>query len=970
MPALFSRSQERIKEHPRRWLALLATAILCIIWLGAWYAIDRNRSELLVSAESSARYQAHIYAENTLSTIKRLDTMLRDLRAHWDGKPAKFATAVRERAAYMDDVAFQVGVIDAQGYLAFSNLAAPDKPVFLGERAHFRIHQDNPATDRLFISAPVKGKVSGKWSLQFTRPILQQGRFDGVLVISVSPDIFTTFNEKLGLGDGAVSTMVADSGDWLARQPDNEQAMGRKITEAPYLLPGAPLSGSFTRVAQADGIERIYGFHRLPDYGLNFVVGHAVTNVLAPYRSYRDSVFAAAALVSLLAIMLIVLLGRIAAARSAAQSDLRVSEQRLALAAEAAGIGIWDYDTQNNRLVWDARMYRIFGISPTTFGSNYEAWQACVHPEDLTAASAAVVSALEHGDKFVSEFRVVHPDGRIRNIFANARVLRDAAGQATRMIGLNIDITDRKNEEAARVASEAKYRALFEMLPIGVSLTNEEGQIIESNRAAEVILGLPQAEHNQRHIESDQWKIIRADGSPMPPEDFASVRALKKREAVAGVIMGFERANHQVRWLDVSAAPVNQPGFGVTIVYADITERKRNEAALQQAKEAAEAANVAKSRFLATMSHEIRTPMNGILGMAQLLLMPNLSDQERQEYARIVLNSGQSLLALLNDILDLSKIEAGRIELKASAFEPEHLLAENATLFAEQAAARGVRFEFAWHGPSDRRYQADTLRLRQMIANLLSNALKFTEQGSIVLAGKEVGAEAGQALMEFSVTDTGCGIPPDKLPRLFHSFSQVDDSPTRAYGGTGLGLSIVARLARLMGGEVGVDSTPGQGSRFWFRIRADALAAGSETRQQERHRAIDPPRNIRVLLVEDNPTNRMVVEAMLTKNGIGVDSVENGEQAVAAITNGARPDLVLMDCQMPVMDGHAATRHIRALERDKGWPRLPIVALTAGTFAEEKEACLASGMDDFLAKPVDIRDLLAMIDQRINRKTP
>ncbi|MDP1524376.1 MAG: ATP-binding protein [Rhodocyclaceae bacterium] len=814
--------------------------ILAFIWLGAWYAIDRNRSELLVSAESSARYQAHIYAENTLATIKRLDTMLRDLRAHWDGNSAKFATAVGERVAYMDDVAIQVGVIDAQGYLAFSNLAAPDKPVFLGERAHFRIHQDNAAIDRLFISAPVKGKVSGKWALQFTRPILKQGRFDGVLVISVSPDTFATFNEKLGLGAGAISAMVAASGDLMAHQPNNEQAMGRKLEGVPYLLPGAPLAGSYMRVAQADGIERIYGFHRLPDYGLNFVVGRAKAEVLLPYRQHRDSVLTAAAVVSMIVIVLALLLGRSSAARSAVQSELRNSEERYRALIDHLPMGITVMDRDFNIVLTNRTIEQMFAKAPGAF-VGHKCYRSFEKRDGPCAHCPGVVAM--------------------------------------------------------------KTCGTHEVFTQGI---RDDGSIV--------------------HVHNRAFPHFDANGE----------------------IDGF-----------------------VELV-EDITARKRNEAVLQQAKEAAEAANIAKSRFLATMSHEIRTPMNGILGMAQLLLMPNLSDQERQEYARIVLTSGQSLLTLLNDILDLSKIEADRIELKTSAFEPEQLLAENAALFAEQAAARGVRFEFAWHGPADRRYRADTQRLRQMIANLLSNAVKFTDQGAIVLAGKEVDvdAEAGQALLEFSVTDTGCGIPPDKLPRLFQSFSQVDDSPTRAHGGTGLGLSIVDRLARLMGGEVGVDSTPGQGSRFWFRIRAEALATGSETRQQERHRAIDPPRNIRVLLVEDNPTNRMVIEAMLTKNGIGVDSVENGEQAVAAITNGARPDLVLMDCQMPVMDGHAATRHIRALERDKGWPRLPIVALTAGTFAEEKEACLASGMDDFLAKPVDIRDLLAMIDQRINRKTP
>jgi len=949
-------------KQPRILIVLGLALLLAVIWLGAWYAIDHNRSELLVSAESSARYQAHIYAENTLSTIKRLDTMLRDLRAHWDGNPAKFAAAVRERVAYMDDVAFQVAVIDAQGYLAFSNLAAPDKPVSLGERTHFRVHQDNPAIDRLFISAPVKGKVSGKWSLQFTRPILQQGRFDGVLVISVSPDTFATFNEKLDLRDGAVSAMVADSGNWLARQPNNEQAMGRKVDGAPYILPGAPLSGSFTRVAQADGIERIYGFRRLPDYELNFVVGHAMAKVLAPNRSYRDSVLAAAAVVSLLAVILIWLLGRSVAARSAAQSELRNSEARYRALIDHMPMGITVMDRNFNIVLSNRTIEQMFMSEPGAFTGHkcFRSLAKRTEPCDHCPGMLAMKNGGAH-DVFTQGVR---DDGSIVHMHNRTFPHFNAQGEIDGFVELVEDITHRKRMEHDLANSEARLRTIVATEPECVKIVDRQGRLMEMNPAG---LALVEADTAQQVVGRPVVDLI----APEYREAYQRMHA----QVVAGVPQAMEYELNGLKggrtWAETHAVPMQLDGETVHLaITRDISERKRNEAALQQAKEAAEAANVAKSRFLATMSHEIRTPMNGILGMAQMLLMPNLSEQERQEYARIVLTSGQSLLTLLNDILDLSKIEADRIELKASAFEPEQLLAENAALFVEQAQARGLRFDFAWHGPTDRRYRADAQRLRQMIANLLSNAIKFTGQGAIVLAGAEIESTAGQALLEFSVTDTGCGIPPDKLPRLFKVFSQVDDSPTRAHGGTGLGLSIVARLARLMGGDVGVDSTPGQGSRFWFRIRADVLPVGSETRQQERHRAGDAPRNLRVLLVEDNPANRRVVEAMLTKNGIGVDSVENGEQAVAAIANGPRPDLVLMDCQMPVMDGHNATQQIRAIERGKGWPRLPIIALTAGAFAEEKQACLASGMDDFLAKPVDSRDLLTMIDQWTNRKPP
>lgn len=387
------------------------------------------------------------------------------------------------------------------------------------------------------------------------------------------------------------------------------------------------------------------------------------------------------------------------------------------------------------------------------------------------------------------------------------------------------------------------------------------------------------------------------------------------------------------------------------------------QAQLRMTIQAAETANIAKSRFLATMSHEIRTPLNGVLGIAQLLLMGPASHDEQQEYARTILNSGNALLALLNDVLDLSKIEAGKFTLDAADFSPAQLLQETARLMAANAVDKGLKLHVEWQGESSGHYRGDAHRLRQMLANLISNAVKFTAQGEVRVSGAELPESAvnGRVRLRFTVSDTGIGIPADKIDLLFKPFSQIDSSSTRLFGGTGLGLSIVRTLAEQMGGCAGVESAPGTGSRFWFEIEAVPSAAMNH-RQNERLPSVAATaagRSGCILLVEDNATNRLVVERLLDKAGFTVLTAQNGLLGVAAYRdNEIRIDLILMDMQMPVMDGLDATREIRNFEMVSGQGRIPIVGLTANAFPSDRAACLAAGMNDFLVKPVNAEQLI------------
>lgn len=402
--------------------------------------------------------------------------------------------------------------------------------------------------------------------------------------------------------------------------------------------------------------------------------------------------------------------------------------------------------------------------------------------------------------------------------------------------------------------------------------------------------------------------------------------------------------------------------------------RRKLERKLELATQEAQAANKAKSRFLATMSHEIRTPMNGVLGMAQLMMMPNLPEAERLDYARTIFHSGQTLLTLLNDILDLSKVEAGRLDLESKVFDPVKLLHDIRLLFAESAANKGLSLTDVWIGHSQP-YLGDAHRLRQMLSNLVSNAIKFTARGEVRIEARALAGQDDTTQVEFSVLDTGIGISKEQQGLLFQPFSQTDSSTTRQFGGTGLGLSIVRSLARLMGGDAGVESTPGKGSRFWFCIRLKPVVADTAGRHvQQPHSAQDATGMVpdklqlggKVLVIEDNVVNQTVIRALLGSLGLQCIVEENGQKGVDALMRAEaanRPDLILMDLQMPVLDGFGATARIRQWEKENDLARLPIIALTADAFAEDEQHCIHVGMDDFLAKPIH-RDTLATTLQR------
>ncbi len=570
-------------------------------------------------------------------------------------------------------------------------------------------------------------------------------------------------------------------------------------------------------------------------------------------------------------------------------------------------------------------------------------------------------------------FRVVTAEGIVKWVEINVRLIEWQGRPAT--LNFLTDITERRRAEEALVESEQRLMDIIDFLPDATLVINRDGKVVAWNKAIEAMTGILAKDMigkgnyeyalpfygSRRPILIDL--ILKAD------RDIES--SYNQIEKKGRVLMGESYMPNMrggiVYLLGSAAVLYDSDGnvFGAIESIRDITEKKLAEDRLIDAKEAAEAAVRSKSDFLANMSHEIRTPLNAVLGLTGLLLNSDLTAQER-DYVETVRSSGNTLLSVINEILDFSKIEGGKMELEKQPFHLRECIAVAVDLVKVAADQKGLAIKYELDESIPACFKGDVTRLRQVLVNLLGNAVKFTHDGTIAISviGKPIETtERKQYELHFSISDTGIGIPEEKLDRLFQSFSQVDSTTTRKYGGTGLGLAISKRLVELMTGEIWVVSKPGLGTTFHFTILAEEAEEVSipidpgvmEPRVASGSKSVRP---LRILLAEDNAINQMVAIQMLKKLGYRADVAGNGLEVLQAIER--QPyDVVLMDVQMPEMDGLVAAQEIRKL-----WPKGPrIIAITAYALKGDRERCLAAGMDDYISKPIVIEELRRVLEK-------
>jgi len=979
-----------------QWLVL----VTALLMLGAQIAYDQLEARNRIETEAKSRLENHslILMESLERQLKSMNRVLETMRSTVPSELAKPGGAAVLTREFVTLTQAQEGVRTLALLDAGGTIVACNRPEVIGknfaQREYFQAALQHPHVDSLYLSAPFV-TILGVNSMIIAKMVPGTlGEFAGIVTAAIDSNSLADLLVSMHASSDTSLSVIHGNGQLLILNPAQASAPpGRSLLEPGSLFQRHVQSGQAASMMQghstATGSERIMSMRTLQTPGLHMtaplIVGAArdLDEVLAPWREQARTRALAFLLMVLGTTMALLFYQRrqlafdrqIQQKEQDRQRSLRVLQGFIDQLPGTAYVK----DANSKTLMANQGFHTLLGLDPISmigktsqelFPGDFGRKILEDDRQVLESGNTVVIEEHFNGRDYESTKFVIHDGsgqrqlgGMTTDITHRKQVERDLATQINQLRELNDKL--QTAEEGLRRLSTA-----VEQSPASIVITDLKATIIFVNEAFTKASG-----YTAQEVMGQNPRILHSGETPP-----ATYQDMWPSLVAGGVWRGefINRRKDGSHYLELATiSPVRDSSGQVThyvAVKEDITERRRNEVELQQhrehleqlvelrtqelavAKEKADTANRAKSEFLANMSHEIRTPMNVIIGLNYLLRQGPTSPDQGDKLLKIS-EAAEHLLKIINDILDLSKIESGKLVLEHHAFSPAEVMQSVGVLIRDQAVGKGLRLEM--DGDSlPRLVFGDMTRLRQVLLNFTSNALKFTEQGCITLQGEQLSREGNEVTCRFTVADTGIGIEPGDTARLFNAFEQLDGTTTRRFGGTGLGLAIARHLAHLMGGEVGVDSVPGQGSRFWLTLR---LALASETASPQ-PTDWDTSANKtrltgRVLLVEDDPLSCEVSSQLLRAVGLEVAVADNGQMALQSFQE-TNFDLVLMDIQMPVMDGIAASRQIRATAKGA---TVPIVALSANVFASDQEKCLQAGMNDFLPKPVVPEALYAML---------